>query len=112
MEEWGGALLKWPDDKADDRGLTVWHVAAQDSEWFSPSTSSFMLEIVVGLALMGAGFGALWLFVGERALDYSGTTAWGIGGASIGGGAVAFLATREILQKRRAAAEERRMRRR
>lgn len=70
------------------------------------------LELVVGVALMGVGFGALWLVVGDRALDYSGTTAWGIGGALIGGGAVAFLATREVLQKRQAAAEERRMGRR
>jgi len=37
LEEWGGAILKWPDDQADDRGLTVWHVAARDSDWFSPS---------------------------------------------------------------------------
>jgi hypothetical protein len=69
-----------------------------------------VLELLVGLALMGVGFGVLWLFVGERALDYTGTTAWGIGGAVVGGGAVAFLATREVLQKRRAAAERRRMR--
>jgi len=28
----------------DDRGLTVWHVADNDSQWFSPSTSSFMIN--------------------------------------------------------------------
>ncbi len=44
LEEWGGAILKWPDDKAEDRGLTVWTVAAKDSDWFSPSTSSFMIN--------------------------------------------------------------------
>ena len=44
LEPWGGAILKWPDDKAEDRGLTVWHVAEKDSEWFSPSTSSFMIN--------------------------------------------------------------------
>ncbi len=44
LEEWGGAILKWPEDKADDRGLTVWHVADKDSEWFSPSASSFMIN--------------------------------------------------------------------
>ena len=44
MEDWGGAILKWPDDKANDEGLTVWHVAQKDTRWFSPSTSSFMIN--------------------------------------------------------------------
>ncbi|HXE85158.1 MAG TPA: VOC family protein [Gemmatimonadales bacterium] len=44
LEDWGGAILKWPDDKADDKGQTVWHVAGKDSKWFSPSTSSFMIN--------------------------------------------------------------------
>ncbi len=44
LEEFGGAILRWPEDKAEDQGLTVWHVADQDSKWFSPSTSSFMIN--------------------------------------------------------------------
>jgi predicted enzyme related to lactoylglutathione lyase len=44
LEEWGGAILKWPEDKAEDRGVTVWHVAERESKWFSPSTSSFMIN--------------------------------------------------------------------
>ena len=44
FESWGGAVLKWPDDKADDDGLTVWHVAQKDSQWFSPSDASFMIN--------------------------------------------------------------------
>jgi predicted enzyme related to lactoylglutathione lyase len=44
LEDFGGAILRWPDDKAEDRGATVWHVAAKDSEWFSPSTSAFMIN--------------------------------------------------------------------
>ena len=44
LEAWGGAVLKWPDDKADDQGLTVWTVAARDSSWFSPSAASFMIN--------------------------------------------------------------------
>lgn len=40
LEGFGGAILRWPDDKADDKGLTVWHVAKSDSKWFSPSSSS------------------------------------------------------------------------
>ena len=42
LEDFGGAILRWPDDKADDQGLTVWHVAGKDSQWFSPSKSSFI----------------------------------------------------------------------
>jgi predicted enzyme related to lactoylglutathione lyase len=44
LEDWGGAILRWPDDKAEDRGCTVWHVAGKDSQWFSPSKSSFMIN--------------------------------------------------------------------
>jgi predicted enzyme related to lactoylglutathione lyase len=44
LEDFGGAILRWPGDTAEDRGLTVWHVAANDSKWFSPSTSSFMIN--------------------------------------------------------------------
>src|SRR3546814_14521463 len=44
LEGFGGAVLRWPDDKADDEGLTVWHVADRDSQWFSPSDSSFMIN--------------------------------------------------------------------
>lgn len=44
LESFGGAVLKWPDDKADDGGLTVWHVADAGSTWFSPSDSSFMIN--------------------------------------------------------------------
>ncbi|HVZ39669.1 MAG TPA: VOC family protein [Candidatus Kapabacteria bacterium] len=44
LENWGGAILRWPDDKAEDRGLTVWHVAGKDSQWFSPSDSAFMIN--------------------------------------------------------------------
>jgi len=43
-ESWGGAILKWPEDKSDDHGLTVWSVAKKDTEWFSPSTASFMIN--------------------------------------------------------------------
>ena len=43
-EDWGGAILRWPDDKAEDGGLTVWSLAGKDSKWFSPSDSSFMIN--------------------------------------------------------------------
>jgi predicted enzyme related to lactoylglutathione lyase len=44
LEDFGGAVLKWPDDRAEDRGLTVWHLAENDSQWFSPSNSPFMIN--------------------------------------------------------------------
>jgi catechol 2,3-dioxygenase-like lactoylglutathione lyase family enzyme len=44
LEDFGGVVLKWPDDKAEDKGLTVWHVAAKDRDWFNPNQSSFMFE--------------------------------------------------------------------
>ena len=44
MEEFGAAILKWEDDTAEDKGITVWHVADRDSDWFSPSESTFMIN--------------------------------------------------------------------
>ncbi|MDB4908028.1 MAG: hypothetical protein JWO05_2812 [Gemmatimonadetes bacterium] len=44
LEDWGGAILRWPGDTANDNGLTVWTVAGKDSKWFSPSNSSFMIN--------------------------------------------------------------------
>jgi predicted enzyme related to lactoylglutathione lyase len=44
LEDWGGAILRWTDDKAEDKGCTVWHVADKDTSWFSPSQSSFMIN--------------------------------------------------------------------
>jgi predicted enzyme related to lactoylglutathione lyase len=44
LEDFGGAILRWPDDTASDQGLTVWNVAKQDSQWFSPSRSPFMIN--------------------------------------------------------------------
>ena len=44
LEDFGGVILRWPEDRADDRGVTVWHVADRDSKWFSPSESSFMIN--------------------------------------------------------------------
>ena len=35
LADFGGAILRWPEDRADDKGLTVWHVAGQGGEWFA-----------------------------------------------------------------------------
>lgn len=32
LKDFGGAVLKWPEDKAEDLGLTVWHLADKDSQ--------------------------------------------------------------------------------
>ena len=44
LEPWGGAVLRWPEDRAEDKGITVWHVAPPDSTWFAPSSASFMIN--------------------------------------------------------------------
>jgi predicted enzyme related to lactoylglutathione lyase len=44
LKDFGGAVLRWSDDHADDGGLTVWHLAAHDSAWFAPSTAPFMIN--------------------------------------------------------------------
>ncbi len=44
LEDFGGAILQWENDNAEDKGLTVWSVAEQRSDWFSPSQSSFMIN--------------------------------------------------------------------
>jgi predicted enzyme related to lactoylglutathione lyase len=44
LEAWGGAILKWPEDTANDGGLTVWHVARPESDWFAPSQAPFMIN--------------------------------------------------------------------
>ena len=41
LEEFGGGILKWTDDKAEDKGMTVWHVAEKGSEWFCSQQVEF-----------------------------------------------------------------------
>jgi predicted enzyme related to lactoylglutathione lyase len=44
LDEYGSSVLNWQDDKAEDNGLTVWHIADRNSEWFAPSDSDFMIN--------------------------------------------------------------------
>jgi len=44
MEDYGFAILDWQNDTAEDKGATVWRVADRDSDWFSPSKSTFMIN--------------------------------------------------------------------
>ena len=78
LEDWGGAILKWPEDKQEDRGLTVWSVAKSDSKWFSPSDSVFMINYRVDdlgelLAQLRAADVEI---VGEPQSDENGNFAW------------------------------------
>ena len=44
LNDWGGAILEWKEDTAEDGGMTVWTVADHDSKWFGPSESRFMIN--------------------------------------------------------------------
>ena len=44
LEDWGGGVLEWKNDTAEDGGATVWNVAASDSDWFAPSRARFMIN--------------------------------------------------------------------
>ncbi len=44
MQAWGGAVLEWQEDTAEDGGATVWHIGAKDSDWFAPSEARFMIN--------------------------------------------------------------------
>jgi catechol 2,3-dioxygenase-like lactoylglutathione lyase family enzyme len=44
LADFGGAVLRWPDDPADDGGATVWALASPTSQWFAPSTAPFMIN--------------------------------------------------------------------
>lgn len=44
LEPFGGAVLKWSADSAEDGGATVWHVTDKGSQWFAPSQSNFMIN--------------------------------------------------------------------
>ncbi|QDU18564.1 VOC family protein [Urbifossiella limnaea] len=78
LEPWGGAVLRWPDDTADDKGVTVWHVAKPDTQWFAPSTAPFMINYRVDdldgiLAQLRAG--GVDVLKGPDA-DFNGRFAW------------------------------------
>jgi predicted enzyme related to lactoylglutathione lyase len=44
LEPFGGAIFRWPEDTAGDKGVTVWHVVKKDTTYFNPSESSFMIN--------------------------------------------------------------------
>lgn len=44
LAPWGGAALRWPEDKAEDNGVTAWAIAKSDTKWFAPSDAPFMIN--------------------------------------------------------------------
>lgn len=78
LESWGGAILKWSEDKMVDGGMTIWNSAASDSKWFAPSESNFMINYRVddldGMLskLKDAGVE----IVGDPQTDFNGKFAW------------------------------------
>lgn len=78
FEPWGGAILRWTEDRQVDGGATVWSTAKPDTQWFSPSESAFMINYrVEDLDGMLARFRAdgIEILQGPDA-DDNGTFAW------------------------------------
>ena len=46
LEDWGGAVFEWAADQSAQsaKGVTVWHLADADGDWFAPSTSAVMIN--------------------------------------------------------------------
>ena len=42
VQEWGGAVFRWADDGPS--GSTAWNLFKDDTSYFAPSTSSFMVN--------------------------------------------------------------------
>jgi predicted enzyme related to lactoylglutathione lyase len=45
LEDWGGVIFQWSEDqKTQADGITVWHLAENDGDWFSPSQKQVMVN--------------------------------------------------------------------
>ena len=47
VEDWGGVAFKWTDDPSEGKGTTVWNPFKEDTNYFAPSSASFMLNLRV-----------------------------------------------------------------
>ena len=47
VEEWGGVTFRWAEDNLSDKGTTIWSPFKEDTSYFSPSSSSFMINFRV-----------------------------------------------------------------
>jgi predicted enzyme related to lactoylglutathione lyase len=44
VEEWGGAAFRWANDNPSGVGTTIWSPFTEDTQYFAPSPSSFMVN--------------------------------------------------------------------
>ena len=44
VQEWGGAVFRWADDNPGGAGTTAWNLFKDDTSYFAPSASSFMVN--------------------------------------------------------------------
>ena len=44
VEAWGGAVFRWAEDNPDGTGTTAWNLFKDDTSYFAPSASSFMVN--------------------------------------------------------------------
>jgi predicted enzyme related to lactoylglutathione lyase len=48
LEDWGGMAFRWNrSDGPGEKGMTVWSVFEESSNYFAPSTASFMVNYIV-----------------------------------------------------------------
>lgn len=47
VEEWGGVVFRWTDDPSHGRGSTVWSPFPSDTNYFEPSSATFMINFRV-----------------------------------------------------------------
>ncbi len=47
VEDWGGVAFKWSDDPSEGKGTTIWNPFKEDTNYFAPSSASFMLNLRV-----------------------------------------------------------------
>lgn len=45
VQEWGGAAFQWTDAEGEPvAGTTAWNISSSSSDYYAPSTSSFMVN--------------------------------------------------------------------
>jgi predicted enzyme related to lactoylglutathione lyase len=47
VEEWGGVAFRWDEDNASGNGTTIWSPFKEDTKYFAPSLSPFMINFRV-----------------------------------------------------------------
>lgn len=47
VEKWGGVIFRWATDNPSGEGSTTWSPFKEDTTYFAPSTSSFMINFRV-----------------------------------------------------------------